>query len=488
MDTQVIVVGAGPVGLLLAGELRLGGADVTVVERLARPTTESRASTLHARTMEVLDQRGLLERLGARPREPKGHFGGIPLDFSALPSPYAGLWKVPQTRLEPLLEEWVRDLGAVVLRGCELTGMTAVGDAVEAELAAEQGSSRIRSAFLVGCDGERSTVRRLARFDFPGRPAGREMLRCDVAGVDIPDRRFERLPGGLAVAGRLPGGVTRVMVHRFGARPARRVGEPEFAEVVKEWATVTGEDIGAGTPLWVNAFDDTARQAARYRQGRILLAGDAAHVQMPVGGQALNLGLQDVVNLGWKLAAELRGDAADGLLDTYHSERHAVGRRVLANIGAQALVLLGAQEVRPVRELLAELMELDSVRGHLASMVSGLDVRYDTGSGQDPLLGLRMPPTGLRTRAGRTDTARLLHPAHGVLLDLGAGRWAKAADRWADRVDAVVAEPVAATTGTPSVDAGAVLLRPDGHVVWTDADGTSVEEALRRWFGVPLSR
>jgi oxygenase len=472
MDTQVIVAGAGPVGLLLAGELRLGGADVVVVEQLARPTTESRASKLHARTMELFDQRGLLDALGTPPRDAMGHFGGIPLDLGHLPSPYAGIWKVPQTQTEELLAGWARGLGADVRRGHELTGLVQHDDHVEVHLAGPSGLVRLRAAYLVGCDGERSTVRRLAGFAFPGAMAGREMLRADVAGIDIPGRRFERLPGGLAVSARRPDGVTRIMVHRFGEPPAVRTGEPEFGEVAKLWLEVTGEDVSGGTPLWVNAFDDTSRQAASYRDRRVLLAGDAAHVQMPVGGQALNLGLQDAANLGWKLAAAVRGWAPDGLLDTYHDERHPVGQHVLGNIRAQAHVLLGAGEVGPIREVLGELLGFDSVRRHLAGMISGLDIRYDVGPGTHPLLGTRVPPAALK----------LLRPACGVLVAFSSARWAQAVAPWADRVHLAAAEPSGLMPGM-----SAMLLRPDGHIAWTGTDETDLDTALRRWFGEPAT-
>lgn len=492
MDTQVIVVGAGPVGLLLAGELRLGGAEVVVVERLAEPTGESRASALHARTMELFDQRGLLEGLGAPRRETMGHFGGIPLDLGGTAGPYAGIWKVPQTHTERMLADWSRGLGADLRRDLELTDVVQHQDHVEASLTGPAGPVRLRASYLVGCDGERSTVRRSAGFTFSGAAASKEMLRADVAGLSVPNRRFERLPAGLAVAATRPDGVTRVMVHRFGDPPGRRAGEPEFAEVAEVWADVTGEDISGGTPLWLNAFDNTSRQATRYRDRRVLLAGDAAHAQMPVGGQALNLGLQDAANLGWKLAAEVRGHSPATLLDTYHDERHPVGERVLGNIRAQAHILLGTADVDPVRRTLAELLEFTSVRRELAAAISGLDVRYDTGEGDGPLLGARVPPADLRTADGPTTVARLLRPARGVLLALAAGgasRWPATVAPWADRVRTVVARPV---DDGPLRGITAMLLRPDGHVVWVDTDGTDgtgdpdgsgPETSLRRWFG-----
>ncbi|MGW0702214.1 FAD-dependent monooxygenase [Streptomyces sp. NPDC002867] len=488
LDTDVIVVGAGPVGLMLAGELRTGGARVTVLERLPAPTTESRASTLHARTMEILDQRGLLAALGTVPRDTKGHFGGIPLDFGGLDSPYPGQWKAPQARTERLLGDWAAGLGAVVRRGHELVGLRQTPTEVEAEAVSPAGNVHIRGSYLVGCDGEAGAVRRLAGFAFPGTDATRELLRADVAGIDVPERRFERHEHGLAIAHRRPDGITRVMVHEFGRTAAPRVRAPEFAEVAAVWARVTGEDIGAGEPIWVNAFGNARRLADTYRRDRVLLAGDAAHAQMPVGGQALNLGLQDAVNLGWKLAARIRGWAPAGLLDTYHEERHAVARRVLANIEAQAILLLGGAEVEPMRAVVAELLGHDEVVGHLADMISGLDVRYRDGKDAAPLVGARVPHRELITETGPTRPAELLRTGLGVLLDFSAGLPSELVTGWADRVRVVAAAPPEGP-GSPYESGGTalrgLLLRPDGHVAWVDDGTTPLRAALDRWFGPP---
>ncbi|GAA2937215.1 FAD-dependent monooxygenase [Streptomyces thioluteus] len=398
---------------------------------------------------------------------------------------------MPQGRTEELLDAWARSLGADVRRGHELHTLTAGEDHVEARASGPDGTVVVRAAYAVACDGEDSTVRRLLAPRFPGHDAGRELLRADVAGIDVPDRRFERLPGGLAVAARRPDGVTRVMVHEFGAAARRRTAAPEFAEVAAAWERVTGERIGAGTPLWVNAFGDASRQLARYRHGRVLYAGDAAHRQMPIGGQALNLGLQDAVNLGWKLAATVRGRAPADLLDTYDTERRAVGLRVLGNIGIQAGLLLGGPEADPLRALLGELIPLEEVRVHLAGMISGLDVRYDMGpDGGHPLCGARLPCLRLLVGDRPSTGFRLLRAGGGVLLDLvGDDRIRAQAAPWADRVRYTAARldgprPDGLPDGTD-----AVLLRPDGHVAWAATAAGAARngpgEALRRWFGEP---
>jgi oxygenase len=494
LDTDVLVVGAGPAGLMLATELRLGGAEVVVVDQRPGPTTESRASTLHARTMEILDSRGLLDELGTPPCEPRGHFGGVPLDLT-LPSSHPGQWKVAQTRTEELLQRRAAELGADLRRRHQLLSLTAE-DGVEAEAIGPYGPVRIRARYLVGCDGEDSTVRRLVRAPFPGRDAARELLRADVSGVEVADRRFQRLEHGLAIAATREG-VTRVMVHEFGRPAAERGGaEPDFAEVTDVWKRVTGEDISQGTPLWVNAFGDANRQLAHYRHGRVLFAGDAAHRQMPSGGQALNLGVQDAFNLGWKLAAVVRGSAGEDLLDTYHSERHTVGRQVLANIRAQVELLLGGPEVEPARALLTELVALDGVRQHLAGMISGLGIRYDVEgvgvgpelhSDEPPLLGRRLPDAWLESaeRGARRRTTELLRTGRGLLLSLdgdGAPALRASAAPWSDRV-AFVADRPAADGPLPAGQA--LLVRPDGYVAWAGFGPAGLVDALTRWFGTP---
>ncbi|MCX4793967.1 SDR family oxidoreductase [Streptomyces sp. NBC_01242] len=511
-DTDVVVVGAGPVGLMLAGELRLGGADVIVLDQLDAPTTESRASTLHARTMEILDQRGLLDEIGTPPDEPMGHFGGHPLDLR-LPGPYPGQWKVPQTRTEVVLGAWAVRLGAEVRRGHRVTGLEQHPDRAVVEAAGPGGVPvRITAPYVVGCDGEGSTVRRLAGIEFPGTDARRELIRADIDGIDIRGRRFERLPHGLAIAARRGDGVTRVMVHEFGRTP--RAAEASFADIVDAWRNVTGEDLSAGTPLWVNAFGDVSRQAECYRHGGVFLAGDAAHAQMPIGGQALNLGLQDAVNLGWKLAAAARGRAPARLLDSYHEERHEVGRQVLSNIRAQARLLLGGPEVTGLRQVIGELLPYDGVRARLAGMISGLDIRYGgaltdagrPGSGPHRLAGSRLPPVSLRLRAApggsvtygveadgsSVSTAVLLRGARGMLLVTADEEERRdlltvAARPWSRSVDVMTAfRPAGGAAdglaGGALDGVDAVLVRPDGYVAWAGTSAAGLEAALATWF------
>ncbi|MCC2280450.1 SDR family oxidoreductase [Streptomyces sp. ET3-23] len=395
-DADVVVVGAGPVGLLLAGELSAGGARTIVLEQLAGPTAESRASILHTRTMDIFAELGILERLGNVPDGGRSHFGGIPLDLrEADPShAHAGQWECLQSRLEPVLERWAEDRGAQVWRSHAVTRLTQHGDGVTADVTSPDGGHRrCTAAYAVGCDGERSTVRRLTEFEMVGNAATREMLRADVLGISVPDRRLKRYSDGTATAYRRADGITRLMVHDRTRTPVPRTSEPDFAEVAAAWARVTGEDISGGTPVWLNSFDNASSQARSYRKGRVFLAGDAAHTQMPVGGQALNLGLQDAACLGPKLAARVTGRAGDAELDAYQSERHPAGARTLANIRAQTLLLFGGPETSGMREVFGELLDMPPVRRHLARMISGLDA---SAGPREPRPVTARPSTTLR--------------------------------------------------------------------------------------------
>jgi bifunctional hydroxylase/dehydrase len=345
----------------------------------------------------------------------------------------------------------------------------------------------VSAAYLVGCDGGGSSVRQAAGFDFPGTAATREMFLADVAGCGLRPRMIgETVPGGMVMAMPLGDGTDRIVVCERGAPPRRRAEPPSFTEVADAWQRLTGEDIHGGDPLWVSAFGDASRQVTRYRQGRVLLAGDAAHVHLPAGGQGMNVSIQDSANLGWKLAAVVGGRAPQTLLDTYHDERYPVGRRLLRNTRAQGMLFLGDESVEPLREVFRELTAYDEVTRHLVGIVSGLEVRYDMGAGGHPLLGRRMPHHELVGAGGKTSTTELLRRARGVLLDLRVDPdpdLGRAAAGHRDRVDVVRGQPHAAAAALRGT--GAVLLRPDGYVAWTDPDGGDLPTALDRWFGPP---
>ncbi|MGW7102444.1 FAD-dependent monooxygenase [Streptomyces sp. NPDC054838] len=489
MDAPVIVVGAGPTGMMLAGELRLAGVHVVVLERLERRTGESRGLGFTARTLETFDQRGLLARFGELETSTLGHFGGLPLDFGVLGETTCRAAKaVPQSLTETRLEEWATGLGADLRRGHEVLSVRDDGDGVEVGVRGPGGTHTLRAGYLVGCDGGRSTVRKAAGFDFPGTAATMEMYLADIKGVDLKPRMIgESLPGGMVMVGPLPGGVTRIIVCERGTPPRRREGPPPFEEVAAAWQRLTGDDISAAEPVWVSAFGDAARQATEYRRGRVLLAGDAAHIHLPAGGQGMNTGIQDAVNLGWKLAAEVRGHAPPALLDTYHGERHPVGRRLLMNTRAQGLLFLSGAEVQPLRDTLGELMAYEDVARHLAAMVSGLEISYDVGRGSHPLLGRRMPRLELAGPGAAASSTELLHPARGVLLDLADNaRLRQRAAPWADRVDIVTAKPRGVPADAELRDTTALLIRPDGYVAWA-APGShhDLPMTLERWFGTP---
>jgi bifunctional hydroxylase/dehydrase len=480
MDASVVVVGAGPAGLMLAGELRLAGVDVVVLERLTEGSGQSRGIGFTVRTAEVFDQRGLLSRFGELTTSPMIHFGGLPISLAGLVEDGGAVRSVPQSTTEGVLADWARQLGADVRRGVEVTGLSADDDGVTVHVAGD--GAPLRARYLVGCDGGRSEVRKAAGFDFPGTSATTELFLADVRGVELEQRILgQQVDGGMVMVGQLPDGVSRIIVGERGAPPQRRTGPPRFSEVADIWKRLTGVDISHAEPLWVSAFGDAARQVTEYRRGRVLLAGDAAHVHMPTGGQGMNTSIQDSVNLGWKLAAVLRGTAPESLLDTYHTERHEVGRRLLVNTRAQTMLILGGDEVAPLREVLSELVRYPDVERHLAAEVSGLGIRYDVGGGRHPLLGARLPRLPLSTGGRLTTSAELLRSGRGVLLDLADNATLRRrADGWTDRVDVVTATPV----DGPLPDTSAVLLRPDGHVAWAAPGSDSdLPSALGRWFG-----
>lgn len=486
MKTNVVIVGAGPVGLMLAGELRLGGAEVIVCERRTTPSGESRGLGFTARATEIFSQRGLLQRFGNVELSRQGHFGGIPMDFGVLDGSHFGARGVPQYQIERMLEEWATELGAVILRGHDVVAIRQTDDGVVAVADGPGGRAEYAADYLVGCDGGRSTIRHLGGFEFPGSDATREMYLADVVGRKIRPRFIgERVPGGMVMSAPLEADVDRIIVCENGTPPPQDGRVLTFTEVADAWQRLTGESLHGAQTRWVSAFTDAARQVTQYRQGAILLAGDAAHIHLPAGGQGLSVGVQDAANLGWKLAAAVNGWAPDGLLDSYHDERHPVGARVLRNTLAQGILYLSGAEIEPLRAVMSELIAISDVGRHLSGMVSGLDIRYDVGAAGHPLLGARMPDRELElTGGGRLSVAQTLHAARGVLIspDLD-GELAGSIDGWGDRVDAVRARfaPSDSRHGPAAVESA--LIRPDGYVVWAAPGGGELTDALLRWFG-----
>jgi 2-polyprenyl-6-methoxyphenol hydroxylase-like FAD-dependent oxidoreductase len=485
-EHAVAIAGAGPTGLMLAGELALAGADCVVVERRDDQEVDgSRAGGLLPRTLEVLDQRGIADRFVAEGTVTGAHgFAHMPLDISDLPTRHnhvLGLW---QRHIERILAGWVEELGVPVLRGREVVGLTQDDGGVDVALS---GGAGLRAGYLVGCDGGRSAVRRAAGIAFPGSaPTTSWMIaEAEMDGELEAGMRHDRL--GSHGLGRLEDGRARVVLTE---REVEHDREPGLGDLREALIAVYGTDFGLRRATWISRFTDATRQAAAYRDRRVLLAGDAAHVHPPHGGQGLQTGVQDAVNLGWKLAQVVAGTSPDALLDTYGAERHPVGARVLRNTMAQVLLGRPDERHRALRETMAELLAMDEPRRHVAAMLTGLDIRYDMGDGH-PLLGRRIPDLDLVTADGPVRLFTLLHDARPLLLDLGGGADAAVIAGWADRVRSVAAGcerrwelPAVGRVAAP----GTVLVRPDGHVAWVgDGTGAGLPEALETWFGPPAA-
>jgi 2-polyprenyl-6-methoxyphenol hydroxylase-like FAD-dependent oxidoreductase len=471
---DVIVAGGGPTGLMLAAELRLHDVSVVVLEKDAEPTPVVRSLGLHARSIEIMDQRGLLEKfLALGTTYPlSGFFAGIRKPApKKLDTTHPYTLGIPQPVTERLLKEHALEAGAEIRRGVEVTGLTQDEDGVTAELA---DGTRLRARYLVGCDGGRSTVRKLLGIGFPGEPTRNETLLgvmeatapADEITAVMTEVRKTQLRFGVGPVGD-GDGLYRVVVPAAGVAEDRAV-PPTLDEFRRQLTATAGTDFGVHSPRWLSRFGDATRLAERYRAGRAFLAGDAAHVHPPLGGQGLNLGVQDSFNLGWKLAAAVGGWAPGGLLDTYEAERRPVGAATLDNVRAQTELIALDPGPQAARRLVSDLMDFEEVNRFLVEKLTALSIRYDFGEGPD-LLGRRLRDIELKQGHlyGR------MHAGRGLLLDQ-TGRLSAAG--WADRVDLVA-------DSSEELDAPAVLLRPDGHVAWLGDDQPGLEAQLARWFG-----
>jgi 2-polyprenyl-6-methoxyphenol hydroxylase-like FAD-dependent oxidoreductase len=472
---DVIIAGCGPTGAMLAAELRLHDVRVLVLERETEPVSFVRIVGLHIRSIELMAMRGLLERVlpHGRRRPAGGFFAAIDKPApEGLDSAHAYLLGIPQPVIVRLLEEHAIELGAQVRRGRAVAGLEQDDDGVTVELADGQ---RLRSRYLVGCDGARSAVRKLLGVGFPGEPARTETLMGEME-VGVSQEEIAAKVTEIGEAGRRlglrPVGVGAYQVIVPAAGVGDRAAPPTLEDFRQQLRTIAGTDFGVHSPRWLSRFGDATRLAERYRVGRVLLAGDAAHIHPPAGGQGLNLGIQDACNLGWKLAAQVRGWAPETLLDTYHAERHPVAADVLDNTRAQ--MELGSAEPGPqaVRRLLTELMDFDEVNRYLIEKITAIGIRYDFGAGPD-LLGRRLRDIAVQ----RGTLYGLMHRGRGLLLDR-TGRLT--AGGWSDRVDHL-ADPTAA------LDVPGVLLRPDGHVAWIGDEQPDLDDHLSRWFGAPAT-
>ena len=483
-EHAVVVAGGGPTGLMLAGELALAGVDVSIVERRANQDIAGlRAGGLQVRTIEVLDQRGIADRFVSQGQViRRAPFGDIALELSDLATRHNYFLALWQPRTEHILAEWVSELAVPIYRGCEVMDFAQDETGVSVELS--DGRS-LRAKYLVGCDGGRSLVRKNAGIEFPGWDASTSYLIAEIETAEEPRWGIRRAEKGINAIAKLEDGKRARIV--LNEPQMSQSDEPTLSDVRAALIAVYGTDFGVRCANYISRFTDMTRQAASYRRGRVLLAGDAAHVHSPHGGQGLNLGVQDAVNLGWKLAQVVHETSPESLLDTYHAERHPVGARVLRNTRATGALERSESRVVALREMMSELLQKDEPRKQYVAMISGLDVHYDFGEGH-PLLGRRMPDLDLVTDKGPMRVFTLLHNARPVLLNFGVPGGFDIAP-WADRVQLMDAcymgaweLPAIGTVAAPC----AVLIRPDGYVAWVgDLTYEGLADALTKWFGSP---
>lgn len=494
IEHAVIVVGGGPTGMMLAAELKLAGVDVAIVERRSsRDLVGSRAGGLHARTLEIFDQRGIAERFLAEGQKAQtAGFAGVHFDLSAFPTRYPhglGLW---QMHTERILGEWIDELGVTTYFDADMTELGQNDTCVDAMLS--DGRS-VRARYLVGCDGGRSFVRKAAGIEFPGSDPTVSNIIAQVEMTGDPPLGVHRTAMGLHSFGRLQyeivdGKIVYADEGPYGVMVTeRQVGatsEPTLDELRDALIAVCGTDYGARSPTVISRFTDAARQAKTYRADRILVAGDAAHIHPPDGGQGMQLGIQDAVNLGWKLAQVVKGITPPELLETYHAERHPIAACVLRMTMASVALRKDDDRTTALRDIVANLLAMEEPRLKFAGMLSGLGIHYDLGPGH-PLLGRRMPDLDVATDKGQTRVYSLMHQARPILLNFSSNSFATGG--WPDRVDLFEATydgdwdlPVIGRVAAPP----SVLIRPDGYVAWVGGgDDAGLAEALTTWFGRP---
>ncbi|MFC0458621.1 FAD-dependent monooxygenase [Arthrobacter liuii] len=477
---DVVIVGSGPTGLVLAGELRLAGVDAVVLERReSQELAGSRGGGIHSRTIELLDQRGIAERFLAEGKTLQtASFGSTQLDLGSLPTRHPYTLALFQNHIEQLLLEWVEELDVKIRRGVEVTGVSADDGGVDVQLAS---GGPVRARYLVGADGGRSVVRRSAGIPMVGPDATRSSLIAEVKVAGEPVQQGKVDARGIHGLYPMGDGVVRVVVTEASLGPAK---EPTLEDLRQALADVFGTDFGVHSPIWLSRFTNATRQAETYRKGRVLLAGDAAHVHSPTGGLGIGLGVQDAVNLGWKLGQVVRGISGEDLLDTYHAERHPAGERALKYTMAQSLFQKADPRQEALRDLLDEVLRVDGAGAPIAGLVTGLDVAYPLGTGH-PLLGRRMPDLDIMGADGPARVYELLHQARPILLEFGGA--ALDVRAWAARVRHVAATydgawqlPVLGRVAAPT----AALVRPDGYVAWV-GEGTAdgLAGALETWCG-----
>jgi 2-polyprenyl-6-methoxyphenol hydroxylase-like FAD-dependent oxidoreductase len=480
-EHQVVIAGGGPTGLMLAGELALAGANVAVLERRTdRDLVGSRAGGMTPRTIEVLDQRGIADRfLTQGTIGQNGHYAGLFFDVSDLPTRHNYGLSLLQYRIETILADWIAELGVPVHYGRAVTGFAQDDSGVDAALS---DGTTLHAGYLVGCDGGRSVIRKTAGIAFPGWDASTSCLVADVDMTEEPPWGLHR-HGGFHSFFTFDGeDAVRVMVTES---QTGNTDHPTLADLSEALTAVCGTDYGLRSATWISRFTDATRHAAAYRVGRVLLAGDAAHIHFPIGGQGLNTGMQDAVNLGWKLAQVVRGISGEQLLDTYHAERHPVASRVLHNTMAQTALNDPGERTDALRDTMSELLTMHEPRTWIAAMMCGLDIHYDLGGGH-PLLGRRIPDLDLHAPSGPTRLFTLLHQAHGVLLKFGSRAFDFDLTPWSDRVSMFDVHftgawilPVIGEVAAPD----AVLVRPDGYVAWAGVGSSpGLPDALNMWF------